>query len=56
LMADSLARRALHSLLSFQPSSPLVCTNPTHGHGCPLSYALRFVPFNSVLVLAASCC
>jgi hypothetical protein len=36
LMADSLARRALHSLLSFQPSSPLVCTNTAHCNGCPL--------------------
>jgi ribonuclease HI len=56
LMADTLARRALHSLLSFQPSSPLLCTNPAHCHGCPLSFALRFVPLNSVFVLAASCC
>jgi ribonuclease HI len=56
LMADSLARRALHSLLSFQPSSLLVCTNPAHCQGCPLTYALRIVSINSVLILAASCC
>jgi ribonuclease HI len=56
LMADSLARRALHSLLSFQPSSPLVCTNSTNCQGCPLTYALRIVSINSVLILAASCC
>jgi hypothetical protein len=56
LMADSLARRALHSLLSFQPSSPLLCTNSVHCQGCPLSLALRFVSLNSVFVLAASCC
>jgi hypothetical protein len=29
-MADSLARRALHSLISFQPSSPVSRTNPYH--------------------------
>jgi hypothetical protein len=55
-MADSLARRALHSLLSFQPSSPVSCTNPSHTHGCPLRNALQLVTINSVMVLAASCC
>jgi hypothetical protein len=56
LMADSLARRALYNLLSCHPSSPLICTNSVHSQGCPLSLALRFVPLNSVFVLAASCC
>jgi hypothetical protein len=42
-MADSLARRALHSLLSFQPSSPVSCTNPYHIQGCPLRNALQFL-------------
>jgi hypothetical protein len=56
MMADSLTRRALHRLLSFQPSSPLFCSNPTHCQGCPLTNALRIVSINSVLIPAASCC
>jgi hypothetical protein len=56
MMADSLARRALHSLLFFQPSSPFICTNPAHCQGCPLTNALQIVSINSVLLLAASCC
>jgi ribonuclease HI len=56
MMADSLARRALHRLLSFQPYTPLVCTNPAHCQGCPLTNALRFVSINSAHFLAASCC
>jgi ribonuclease HI len=55
-MADSLVRRALHSLLSFQPSSPILCTNPSHSQGCPLQNALQIVTINSVMVFAASCC
>jgi ribonuclease HI len=39
-MADSLARRALHSILSSQPSPPNLCTNPSHSQGCPLQDAL----------------
>jgi ribonuclease HI len=39
-MVDSLARRALHSLLSYQPPSSLNCTNSAHCQGCPLSDAL----------------
>jgi ribonuclease HI len=42
-MADSLARHALHSLLSFQPSSPVSCTNPSHTHECRLRNALQLV-------------
>jgi hypothetical protein len=49
MMADSLARRALHSLLSFQPSSPLICTNPAHCQGCPLTNALQIVSINSAI-------
>jgi ribonuclease HI len=56
MMADSLARRALHNLLSFQPSSPFTCTNPDHCQGCPVTNALQLVTINSVMVLAASCC
>jgi ribonuclease HI len=55
-MADSLARRALQSILSFQPSSPNLCTNPSHSQGCPIHNALQFVTINSVMVFAASCC
>jgi ribonuclease HI len=55
-MADSLARRALHSLLSYHPLSPLICTNSAHCQGCPLSDALQIVSINSILLLAASCC
>jgi ribonuclease HI len=56
MMADSLARRALHNLLSFQPSSPFTCTNPDHCQGCPVTNALQLVTINSVMVQAASCC
>jgi ribonuclease HI len=55
MMADSLARRALHNLLSFQPSTPVTCTNPDHCQGCPLRNALQLITINSVMVLAASC-
>jgi hypothetical protein len=56
MMADSLTRRALHNLLSFQPSTPVTCTNPDHCQGCPLRNALQLVTTNTVMVLAASCC
>jgi ribonuclease HI len=55
-MADSLARRALQSIVSFQPSSPNLCTNPSHSQECLLQNALQFVTINSVMVFAASCC
>jgi ribonuclease HI len=55
-MADSIARRALHSLLSFQPSSPNLWTNRSHSQGCPVQNALQIVTINSVMVYAASCC
>jgi ribonuclease HI len=55
-MADSLARRAFQSILSFQPSSPNLCTNPSHSQGCPLQSALQFVTINSVMFFSASCC
>jgi ribonuclease HI len=55
-MADSLARRALHNILSSQTSPLNLCTNPSHSQGCPLQDALQFVTINSVMVFAASCC
>jgi ribonuclease HI len=55
-MADSLARRALHSILFSQPSPPTLYTDPFHSQGCPLHDALQVVTINSVMVFAASCC
>jgi ribonuclease HI len=56
MMADYLARRSLHNLLSFHLSTPVSCTNPIHCQGCPLRNALQLVSISSVMVLAASCC